>query len=97
MPPMTIDPDDRPSQESKAALRASMLASRADLSTAQRAASSAAINGCLLGLPALSTAVTVSGYVGFDTEIDTLPFLAALLAQGKRLLLPRVVDADDNR
>lgn len=94
MPPMTIDPDARSSRESKAALRARMLASRAGLSPAQRASAAAAINGCLVGLPALSTAVTVSGYVGFDTEIDTLPFLATVLAQGKRLLLPRVVDVE---
>ena len=93
MPPMTIDPDARARRESKAALRTSMLASRAGLSTAQRTSSTAAINACLLGLPALPSAVTVSGYVGFDTEIDTLPFLATVLAQGKRLLLPRVVDA----
>lgn len=44
-------------------------------------------------MPPLFTAGTVSAYAGFDTEIDTAPFLAAILAQGKRLVLPRVVDA----
>jgi len=60
----------------------------------QRVDASAAIIGHLLRLPSLFTAGTVSAYVGFDTEIDTTDFLAKILAQGKRLVLPRVVDMD---
>jgi len=78
--------------ESKSALRAQVLSVRASMHPDRRAEASTAITGHLLRLPALSTAVTVAGYVGFDSEIDTVDLLAALLGQGKRLVLPRVVD-----
>jgi 5-formyltetrahydrofolate cyclo-ligase len=58
----------------------------------RRADANAAIIGHLLRLPPLSAASTVCAYVGFDSEIDTTAFLAAVLACGKRLVLPRVVD-----
>lgn len=83
--------------EGKPALRARMLAARAALGTDARAQASADIAGHLLRLPALFTAGTLSAYVGFDSEIDTAPVLAAVLAQGKRLVLPRVVDADSRQ
>ncbi|MCE2950442.1 MAG: 5-formyltetrahydrofolate cyclo-ligase [bacterium] len=87
---MTADPD----PESKPALRARVLSARAAMDARARAAAGAAIVAHLLRQPTLSTARTVAAYVGFDTEIDTTPFLAAVLAQGRRLLLPRVVDVE---
>jgi 5,10-methenyltetrahydrofolate synthetase len=87
---MTADPH----PESKSALRTRTLSARASLGSEARAEASLAIAGHLLRLPALFTSGTVSAYVGFDTEIDTAPFLAAILAQGKRLVLPRVVDVE---
>ncbi|MBY0439050.1 MAG: 5-formyltetrahydrofolate cyclo-ligase [Burkholderiales bacterium] len=83
-----------PTVESKRALRAQVLAARASLGTDRRAEASAAIRSHLLRMPSLFTAGTVAAYVGFDTEIDTGPFIAAVLAQGKRLVLPRVVDGE---
>jgi 5-formyltetrahydrofolate cyclo-ligase len=91
---MTIPPDAGPKRENKAALRASVLASRGAMLPEERAAASGAIARHLLGMPPLVTARTVAAYAGFDTELDTLPFLAAVLAQGRRLLLPRVVDVE---
>ena len=77
----------------KSALRESVLAARAAQDPALRAANGASIVDHLLRLPSVFTARTLCAYVGFDTEIDTAPFLATVLAQGRRLLLPRVVEA----
>jgi 5-formyltetrahydrofolate cyclo-ligase len=91
---MTADPGTDASHDRKRKLRERVLAARAAMLPEARAAASSAIARHLLGMPPLVTARTVAAYVGFDTELDTLPFLAAVLAQGRRLLLPRVVDVE---
>lgn len=77
-------------KSAKAALRKRVLAARDALDPALRAAASAAITEALLALPACAAARTVVAYTGFGSEIDTAPFLAATLAAGKTLVLPRV-------
>jgi len=78
----------------KAALRERILAARAAQDPAQRTANGARIVEHLLRLPCVRTAGTLCAYVGFDSELDTVPFLAAVLARGTRLLLPRVEDVE---
>ena len=77
-------------KSAKAALRKSVLAARDALDPALRAAASAAITDALTALPAFTAARTVLAYAGFGSEIDTAPLLAATLATGKTLVLPRV-------
>lgn len=77
-------------KSAKTALRKSVLAARDALDPALRAAASATIAGKLAALPAFASARTVMAYAGFGSEIDTAPFLAATLAAGKTLVLPRV-------
>ena len=80
-------------KSAKAALRKSVLAARDALDPALRAAASAAITDALTALPAFTAARTVLAYAGFGSEIDTAPLLAATLAAGKTLVLPRVDSA----
>lgn len=74
----------------KAALRQAILARRDALSSIQRAQLSAAATGHLLALPAVKVARAILAYLSFGSEYDTLGFVETLLAQGKRLILPRV-------
>ena len=77
-------------KSAKTALRKRVLAARDALDPALRAAASAIITDTLAALPAFVAARTVMAYAGFGSEIDTAPFLAATLAAGKTLVLPRV-------
>lgn len=79
-----------PVKQAKRLLREQVLAARDALDPAYRAAASAAITTALTSLPAWATAHTVLAYTGFGSEIDTADFLAATLAAGKTLVLPRV-------
>lgn len=74
----------------KADLRKDVLARRDAMSPAERAASSERITARLLELDAYRNAGCVMAYIGFGSEIDTARFVAATLAQGKALVLPRV-------
>lgn len=74
----------------KTALRKRVLAARDALDPALHTAASAAIINTLTALPAFASARTVMAYAGFGSEIDTAPLLAAALATGKTLVLPRV-------
>ena len=74
----------------KKATRKRMLAVRDALNHHAREQLCAAITDRLLALPAFGTARTVAGYVSFGSEFDTAAFIAAVLASGKRLLLPRI-------
>ena len=78
----------------KSALRKRILVDRAAQDPTVRAAAAASIVDHLLRLPSVFTARTLCAYVGLEHEIDTAPFLAAVLGQGRRLLLPRVVDVE---
>jgi 5-formyltetrahydrofolate cyclo-ligase len=74
---------------SKAALRTAALAARDGLSREQRAAAAQAI--AARGLPFEITAgAVVAGYSPIRSEIDPLPLMQKLAAQGARLALPAV-------
>ena len=90
------DPTRKRMSATKSALRRRILADRDAQDPALRAAASASIVEHLLRLPPVFTARTLCAYVGLDTEIDTAPLLAAVLGQGRRLLLPRVIDVESH-
>jgi 5-formyltetrahydrofolate cyclo-ligase len=74
----------------KATLRAAALAARDALSDAKRAAAAQAI--ATRGLPfAITPGTIVSGYSPIRSEIDPVPLMRALAAQGARLALPAVM------
>jgi 5-formyltetrahydrofolate cyclo-ligase len=75
---------------SKANLRAAALAARDALSAEQRTAAALAI--ATRGLPfAITPGSIVSGYSPIRSEIDPVPLMRALAAQGARLALPAVM------
>jgi 5-formyltetrahydrofolate cyclo-ligase len=79
-----------PDAPSKADLRAAALAKRDALSDKQRAAAAKAV--AKRGLPmAIAPGTIVSGYSPIRSEIDPIPLLRALAAQGARLALPAVM------
>jgi 5-formyltetrahydrofolate cyclo-ligase len=74
----------------KKSVRRHVLALRDALSGDARERKSAQVTARLLELPAFAGAATVAAYSSFGTEFDTGFFLAAVLARGKNLVLPRV-------
>ena len=78
--------------EAKEALRASMRHMRAAIPTEERARLSGVIEEVLLELPEVIDAGTVLLYSSFGTEVSTEGMVARMLASGKRVLLPYVVD-----
>lgn len=77
----------------KAALRQTMRRRAAELSPDYRRRASAAICQRLLALPELLAAPVVFGFFPASGEPDIAPALEALLAQGKKLALPRCLSA----
>ena len=77
-------------KEEKRALRKRVLAVRDALDPEERRARSAALLARLLDLPQWKRARTVHLFASFGSEVDTLPLLRALLAEGRRAVLPRV-------
>jgi 5-formyltetrahydrofolate cyclo-ligase len=77
----------------KTALRAAALAKRDALSGAQRDAAAQAI--AAHGLPvAIAPGMVVSGYSPIRSELDPIPLMRALAAQGMRLALPVIAARD---
>lgn len=84
-------PQDAPdAPATKATLRRRILARRDALDPAARAERSAAIVARLASMAAFQRARSVLAYASFGSEPDTWPFLRAVLAEGRTLLLPRV-------
>jgi 5-formyltetrahydrofolate cyclo-ligase len=79
-----------PTERSKADLRAAALAKRDALSDNKRVAAAKAIAKRGLPLP-ITPGTIVSGYSPIRSEIDPVPLLRALAAQGARLALPAVM------
>ena len=73
----------------KANLRAAALAARDALSPEQRAAAAAAVAGRGLPFP-ISRGAVVSGYSPIRSEIDPIPLMRTLAAQGAQLALPSI-------
>ena len=79
-----------PSGHSKSDLRAAALAARDALSVEQRAAAAQAI--AERGLPfEIAPGTVVSGYSPIRSEIDPVPLMRKLAAQGAQLALPAVM------
>ena len=77
----------------KVTLRAAALAKRDALSSAQRDAAALAI--AARGLPvAIRPGMVVSGYSPIRSELDPIPLMRALAAQGARLALPVIAARD---
>lgn len=74
----------------KQAWRQRIIAARDELTPNLRARLSRAITHQLIALPAYREARTVLGYLNFGSELDTEAWARQVLADGKRLLLPRV-------
>jgi 5-formyltetrahydrofolate cyclo-ligase len=79
-----------PANSSKAELRAAALARRDALSPEQRSQAAQAIAGH--GLPIeVTDGMVVSGYSPIRSELDPMPLMLKLAAQGARLALPAVL------
>ena len=78
----------------KARARRRVLAARRALSATDRAAAAASVCRQLAAAPAFARARAVLGFYPLADEIDIRPFLAAVLAAGKILALPRVADSE---
>ncbi|OGS94086.1 MAG: 5-formyltetrahydrofolate cyclo-ligase [Gallionellales bacterium RIFCSPLOWO2_02_FULL_57_47] len=74
----------------KQAIRKNVLMLREQLSPDTRALYSAAISGRLLRLPEYREADTVLGYMNFGAEFASELWITQVLAEGKRLVLPKV-------
>ncbi|MEQ1526548.1 MAG: 5-formyltetrahydrofolate cyclo-ligase [Gallionella sp.] len=78
------------SQSTKQQIRQGIIALREQLSPEVRVAHSAAITERLLQLPSYQHANVVLGYMNFGAEFDSSAWAKQVLADGKRLALPKV-------
>jgi len=74
----------------KQQIRKQIIAAREQLSAAVRAAHSSAIIERLMQLPEYQQAETVLGYMNFGAEFSSDLWVEKVLAEGKRLALPKV-------
>ncbi len=77
-------------QARKQALRQSIIAAREKLPAPERMHQSRAVIGFVCDLPAYRRAQTVLGYLNFGAELAAELWVQRALADGKRVLLPRV-------
>ena len=77
-------------KQAKSALRLAVLQCRDAADAATRQRDSQSITQKLRALPAYRAAHVVAAYASFGSELETAGFLAAVLADGKQLLLPRI-------
>lgn len=77
-------------RSAKAELRKAVLARRDALPAEARRALSARITERVLALEVFGVARRVLAYMSFGSEFDTGAFVAAALARGKKLVLPRL-------
>ncbi|SEO48676.1 5-formyltetrahydrofolate cyclo-ligase [Aquisalimonas asiatica] len=76
----------------KRSIREAALARRAALSPSERAERSRRIRERLLAHPAVLRASRIFTFVSFDTEVDTHGVIDALLADGRHVAVPRILD-----
>lgn len=74
----------------KASLRRLVLSRRGRISVEERAAAAALIAAAVVVADEFASAGAVLGFASFGTELPTDPTMEAVLAAGKRLLLPYV-------
>lgn len=80
-----------PADPRKNALRRALRARRAAQDPTALATASTAFVAAVLAHPAWRNARSVAAFVGVGGELDTRPLLAAALAEGRTLWLPRVL------
>ncbi|MBU0620289.1 MAG: 5-formyltetrahydrofolate cyclo-ligase [Gammaproteobacteria bacterium] len=76
-------------QEQKQTIRQEVLARRDELSATLRAAHSGAISARLTGMPEYRRSQVVLGYMNFGHEFASELWVRQVLADGKKLILPR--------
>ena len=76
--------------EQKSILRREMLARRRVFSTEERKEASRSICARTAQLPMLKAAQTIMLYASMAEEIDLVPFMETLLADGRRIVLPEI-------
>ncbi len=74
----------------KTELRQQILARRGHLTAEERARKSAAIGERLFALEEFKAAGCALFFVGFGSEVETLPMIRQALLQGKRVIAPKV-------
>ena len=72
----------------KRELRNKYLALRRNLTAAERSEKSRAICGHIMNTPCCQNANAIMVYVNIDSEVETREFIAAMIAAGKRILVP---------
>lgn len=87
-----LSPVTGPREESKAALRARVLAARRALDPAQLERAASSVTRFVLDLPDVMAARCVAAYLSIGTEPSTAELLTRLRSRGVRLLLPVVLD-----
>jgi 5-formyltetrahydrofolate cyclo-ligase len=83
-----------PSDTDKSTLRTTALARRTALSSEHRAAAAQAIAARAFPIP-IKPGVVVAGYSPIRSEIDPIPLMQMLAAQGARLALPVIIARDE--
>lgn len=81
----------------KRTIRETALARRAELSAADHAERSQRIRQRLLAHPAIASARRVFTFVSFGSEVDTHGLIDALLADGRDVAIPRIMDGSTIR
>lgn len=89
------DPAARRLSERKSVLRKEILAARAALGQAERAATGRALRDAVLGLPEAGMAGAIAAYVSAGTEPDTAGLIFALWKRGSYVLLPVLLAGND--
>jgi 5-formyltetrahydrofolate cyclo-ligase len=78
----------------KDTIRKQVLEARLKLSAEERRIGSAEIEARLFGLPEFRAAKTVMFFASFRSEVDTHHMIRRALAEGKRVVLPKVKEKD---
>lgn len=81
-------------KRAKRELRREVLARRDAMDAVERAERSRDIAARALALPEIGDAGTVMAFWSFGSEVDTAPLIEGVLANGTRLVLPRVEGAE---
>jgi len=79
--------------EAKRRLRRAVLVRAAEAASARRGAAGRAVCRLLSGLPEVRRAAAVMAFVATAQEVDTWPFIRWAWAEGKRVAVPRIVQA----
>lgn len=82
--------DVKVTQETKARIRAQVIARRDAMAPADRAAASTAIRARLADLDAVTDARTLLAFASFGTEVDLDPLLSDRIADGVGVFLPYI-------